>query len=94
MSEPTTALTRFLAAYETAPTAEQGLAAALYTLAESVAPPVSAPPDDFDLEEWGRYSKQAAIRRRIQSLARELLELSLPGSVRPAPAGGSESRDP
>lgn len=94
MNEPSPALTRFLAAYETAQTVERGLAAALYTLADSITPPANTPPDDFDLEEWGRYSKQATIRRRIQALAKELLELSPPIFSRPVPAGECESRDP
>lgn len=79
MNEPSPALRRLVKAYEDAPTGEYmieaGLAAAILSLADSVVPAVRTPPDDFDLEEWGRYSKQASIRRRMQALARELQEI-------------------
>ena len=72
MNEPTPLMTSVLIAFDQAPSTEAGLAAALEMLADKVAPPCHAPPDDFDFEEWGRFSKQAAIRRRIIALADEL----------------------
>lgn len=65
-------MTSVLIAFDQAPTTEAGLAAAVEILADKVVPPCHAPPDDYDLEEWGRYSKQAAIRRRLVALADEL----------------------
>lgn len=72
MIEPNPLMTSMLIAFDQAPTTESGLAAALEVLASKVVPPCRTPPDDYDLEEWGRYSKQASIRRRIVALVDEL----------------------
>lgn len=74
MNEPSPLLTSFQRAFASAPTVEEGLAAALEVLADHAVPPCRTPPEDFDLEEWGRYSKQASVRRSILALSRELKE--------------------
>jgi hypothetical protein len=65
-------MTSILIAFDQAPTTESGLAAAFEIAADKLVPPCHAPPADWDFEEWGRYSKQASIRRRIIALADEL----------------------
>jgi hypothetical protein len=80
MIEPSPLMTSMLIAFGQAPTTEGGLAAAVEVLVNKVVPPCRTPPDDYDLEEWGRYSKQASIRRRIAALVDELRRFQPPPS--------------
>lgn len=58
-------------------------------LANRWVPAPRRPPDDYDLEEWGRYGKQAALRRQLNALALDLDALSQ-GRF---PAAESDARD-
>lgn len=83
MNEPSPRLTRLLRAYWRGVTSEHGLSLALVALADAVTPEGVSPPADFDLEEWGRYSKQVSIRRQIMALAAELADHSQQVPLRP-----------
>lgn len=83
MNEPSPRLTRLLRAYQRGVTPEHGLSLALAALADAVTPDGAPPPRDFDLEEWGRYSKQASIRRQIMALAAELADYSQQMPLKP-----------